>query len=201
MSTTSQLNLRPQERRVLVGVGLTVFIVLNVVFVWPLFDDWKELQNRSFQLQRSLSTYQKEVAEIPAREERLKKLQSTGSDVLSEELQLQRIINTQAITNGVLITNFDPRPRSGTSRTNQFFEEQILVIDYSTGPEELVNFLVSLASGNSMIRIREMNVKPDPTQTKLLGSITFVASYQKKTATPRAPAPATARSPVAARQP
>ena len=32
-----QLNLRPQERRILVIVGLIIFIVLNVLLVTPLF--------------------------------------------------------------------------------------------------------------------------------------------------------------------
>ena len=34
-----QLNLRPQERRVLVIVGLIIFVVLNILFVRPLFGE------------------------------------------------------------------------------------------------------------------------------------------------------------------
>jgi hypothetical protein len=46
-----------------------------------------------------------------------------------------------------------------------------------------------------------MNVKPDPTQTKLMGNITLIASYQKKAATnkPAAIAPK-AKTPAAVKK-
>src|SRR4051812_22830112 len=34
-----QLNLRPHERRVVIVVGVIVFVVLNAWFVWPHFSD------------------------------------------------------------------------------------------------------------------------------------------------------------------
>ena len=82
-------------------------------------------------------------------------------------------------------------------RTNQFFAEQALSIDFTSGGKELVDFLVDIAAGNSMIRVREMNVKPDPSQTKLMGNITLIASYQKKAATnkPAAVPPKNAAAP------
>ena len=39
-----QLNLRPQERRILVVVLFLVFVVLNVMFVRPLFGQFGEMQ-------------------------------------------------------------------------------------------------------------------------------------------------------------
>ena len=38
--------LRPMERRLLVGVAVVVLIVLNAVFIWPHFSDWGDLQRR-----------------------------------------------------------------------------------------------------------------------------------------------------------
>jgi hypothetical protein len=50
---------------------------------------------------------------------------------------------------------------------------------------------VGMAAQNAMIRVREMNVRPDATQTKLAGSITFVGNYARPQA---AAAPATSSS-------
>ena len=48
------------------------------------------------QAEKNLTAYKTEIARMPAYEARLKHLQSTGSEILSEELQLQRIVQTQA---------------------------------------------------------------------------------------------------------
>jgi hypothetical protein len=185
-----RLNLRPQERRFVVIAGLVVFLVINIWFVWPHFGDWGIVQNRTAQTQRTLKLYQDEIARVPSYQAKQAKLQAQGSDVLSQELDLQRNIQAKATSSGVLVTRWDPRGKSGGSKTNQFFEEQLLTIDCTTGPKELVTFLVDVAAGNSMIRVREMNLRPDGSQTKLLANITFVASYQKKVPVkPVTPAP------------
>ena len=38
--------LRPMERRLVVGVAVVVFLVLNAVFVWPHRSDWSDLSAR-----------------------------------------------------------------------------------------------------------------------------------------------------------
>ncbi len=38
--------LRPLERRLVVGVAVVLFIVLNWVFIWPHFSDWSDLSSR-----------------------------------------------------------------------------------------------------------------------------------------------------------
>jgi len=58
----------------------------------------------------------------------------------------------------------------------------------------LVNFLVSLTSTNSMIRVKDLSVKPDPASTRLDGHMTLVASYQRSPAV-RTPPAATATTP------
>ncbi|MDX1952801.1 MAG: type II secretion system protein GspM [Verrucomicrobiota bacterium] len=183
-----KLNLRPQEKRLVVIVGFGIFVLLNWWFVRPFFGQWSVVQNTISRAESTLDRYQKELANVPKYEKQEKTLQTSGSDVLDQELALQRIVQTQAATTGVMINRYDPRPRSFGSRTNQFFEDQVLSIDFTTGGKELVDFLVNLATGNSMIRVREMSLKPDPSQTRLIGSITFIASYQKK---PSAARPAT----------
>lgn len=180
----AKLNLRPQEKRLVVAVVVVVFIVLNAWFIYPHRNDWQAIRNRSVVTEQTLKQYQEEVNRIPAYNAKLDKLKASGSVLLSEELELQRTIETHAQASGVLIQSRDPRSRGGGGKTNQFFEDQTLTITCTTGPKELVDFLVNLASGNSMIRVREMKLGPDGSQTKLLATLTFVASYQKKPAGP-----------------
>jgi Tfp pilus assembly protein PilO len=183
MTFLDKLNLRPQERRLIVLVAVVIFIVLNFLFVRPHFGEWKSTENKIQQISTTLAAFQKEVARMPDYKSRLVTLQTNGSDVLTEELALQRTVQSQASSHGLMVTRYDPRARGSEMRTNQFFGEQALSIDFTSGGKELVDFLVDIAAGNSMIRVREMNVKPDPSQTKLMGNITMIASYQKKAAT------------------
>jgi hypothetical protein len=52
--------------------------------------------------------------------------------------------------------------------------------------DQLVDFLYKLGSGSSMIRVRDLELQPDPPRQKLSANIRLVASYQKN------PTPATA---------
>ncbi len=183
MSFLDKLNLRPQERRLIVGVAMIIFVVLNLLFVRPHFGEWAATENKIAQTKKALANFQKEAARIPEYQKRLAQLQTSGSDVLSEELELQRAVQTQVVSHGLMVNRYDPRARASESHTNQFFGEQALAINFTSGGKELVDFLVDIAAGNSIIRVRDMSVRPDPSQTKLVGDITVVASYQKKTAT------------------
>jgi Tfp pilus assembly protein PilO len=187
-SLFDRLNLRPQERRLVVIVGLIVFVLLNMWFVWPYFGEWGLLAAKMQKSRDTLAKYQAEIARRPEYEKRRADLESIGSQMLADDLELQRIVTTHAATAGVQITRTDPRARVSGTRTNQFFQEQTLSIDFSTGGKELVDFLVGIASGNSMIRIRQMNVKPDPSQTRLTGNIIFIGNYQGRPASTNAPA-------------
>jgi len=198
MSPLEQLNLRPQERRVLVVVGFLCFLALNWIFVWPLFGQWGVVRNDLEKTQRTLQRYTDEVAKTATYEALEKKLKSTGSEVLNEELALQRIVDTQARAANVQVSRYTPGVRSNTGRTNQFFEDQGLSIDFSTGGKELVEFLVGMASGNSMVRVQDMSLRPDPSQTRLVGNILFVASYQKKPAKAVIPSATTTAKPPGA---
>lgn len=200
----NKLNLTTQERRILVVFVAIAFVVLNAVFVWPHFGDLAKVQQQLNAARKTLDTYKKEIARVPAYRARLEELEKQGEAVLAAEqaLQLTRTVQSQAQLNNVIITG--TRPVTSTS-TNQFFDEQALSIDVTATDKELVDFLVALGSGNSMIRVRDMDLRPDPAQYKLLGKITLVASYQKKpkaAATPP-PAPRTTTNlpPVTAKRP
>ena len=183
-----QLNLRPQERRILVIVGLIIFVVLNFLLVTPLFGQLAAAENRLEKSKKTLAKYEAEIARAPDFQRVEERLRKEGGDVLSEELQLQRIVNNQATAAGVQVSRYNPVVRTALGRTNQFFEDQGLTIDFSTGGKELVEFLVGMASGASMVHVHDMGLRPVQGGTRLGGNILFVASYQKKTPTPtRAP--------------
>lgn len=189
-----RLNLRPQERRLIVAVALIFFIVLNLWFVYPHFHDWTKAKTSLEKAKLTLATFEKETqpAKIAEYQARLKELEGQGSSVAPTEqsLDLIRSIQNLAAQHGVGIIANTEVQTAGSSKTNAFFEEKARLVNVVTGEKELVDFLISLASTNSMIRVRSMNLRPDPSQMRLQGSITLVASYQRSRPKP-ADSPAT----------
>jgi Tfp pilus assembly protein PilO len=185
----SQMNLRPSERRLLVVVGLVVFVVVNIWFVWPHFGELGNVKAQQANAQMKLDAYQKEIARQPVIAAQVKKLESAGSNVPREDqaIELLRAIQQKAATHKVSITGQSRQ----TTRTNQFFLEQSVNVNTLSGESELVNFLHDLGSGASTIRVRDLSVSPEPQRHKLAAKIQLVASYQAK-------APAAAPKPAAA---
>lgn len=193
-----KLNLRPQERRFVVIAITIIVVVVSVLFVFPRFKDWNRLQEAQALARATLQTNELEIARVPEYQNQLRKLESAGSAVLPAEqaLDLTRTVQTKAQESGIAITGTRPTSTLGTGSTNQFFDEQGVSLDISSLDKELVDFLVSLGSGDSMIRVRDMDLRPDPPQYRLIGKLTLVASYQKK---PKpSPASTAARPPAAA---
>jgi hypothetical protein len=206
-SLFDKLNLRPNERRLVIIVAIVVFILLNAFFVWPHFGDWGKLQKRQKLAQDLLTAFQDEIRKAPQYEAQLKNLREAGASVASEEqaLKLSTTINNQAALSGVQINRYDSirQTTGGVGKTNQFFEEQSAVANVTAEEKSLVDFLYNLGVGGSLIRVRSMNLSPDPQRQKLQGNITVVASYAKRApvrpaAAPpgrtNAPATSTARS-------
>ena len=188
----NRLNLRPNERRLVVGVAVVLFIVLNAFLVWPHFKDWTQMQDRLYGAQKKLARYQTEVNQMPEYKRRLQTLEGDGGAAFSQDqdIQLLRTIQTHAAETGVNITQ---TPKAIT-QTNEFFLEQVQNLSLQAREEQLVNFLYNLGSGNSMVRVRDLSLRPDvPARQQLSGNVRLVASYPKKTATrPSMPAPQTA---------
>src|SRR5712691_2154232 len=97
-SYLNKLNLRPQERRLLVAVATLVFVILNIWLVWPHFRDWGQVQTKMKQAQKKLETYQLEVKQIPEYEARVKKLVGDEPDVPvgDQGVALLRVVQSQA---------------------------------------------------------------------------------------------------------
>ena len=195
-SPLDKMNLRPFEKRLVVGVAVVIFIVVNAVFVFPHFGDWGRVQFRMEQAREKLAKWQGVAKEEPTIKQKVDELTKQGSSVDAEEqvYQFKSTIESQARNSGVnLITSGRVTPQ-----TNQFFVEQSQTVSFQSGEQQLVEFLFTLGSGNSLIRVRDLEVGPDQPRQNLNGHVTLIASYQKKNTGKGAPA---ARKTAAASSP
>ena len=191
-SALDRLNLRPQERRLVIGVGIFVFLLVNYFLVWPRFDDLKTHKSAMERSRKKFREYQAEVDKMPKYKETLAKLEEGNPMVESAEqaLLLIRRVQEQAARSGVTLASQRPVPKVNI-KANDFFDEEGLAIVFTAGDKELVEFLVTLSGDNSMIRVRDMDLKPDPSRTLLTCNLTLFASYPKaaaRSATPVKPA-------------
>ena len=175
--------LRPMERRLVVGVVVVLVLVLNAVFVWPHFADWGRLRGRLDEAHRKLKLYQAAVAQIPALQTDVKKFESAGEFVAPEDqgINFMRTIQAQSAQSGVAIVNTS---RQITHTNDAFFVEQVENINVLATEDQLVDFLYKLGSGASMIRVRDLELQPDPPHQRLNANIRLVASYQKNPSPP-----------------
>ena len=171
--------LSPLERRFVVGVFVVFVIVINVLFIWPRFNDWDAAQVRLARFHGTLATYKAEIKQMPDYEHKVKTLEGGSAPVPPEDqaIEFVRNINTLAAQGGFSIAL--GRMSEGT---NQIFLEKTQPITLVAEESQLVDFLYNLGAGNSLIRARSLRLSPDPPHQKLSASITLVASYQKKTA-------------------
>lgn len=193
-------NLRPFEKRVVVGVGAIFFVVLNFLFVLPHFSDLNAMHYRMDEAQRKLAKFQAEIAQTNVYVQGLNRLQADAANVPSEEqdFQFANAINTQVLRSGV-------RQSTGSTtktQTNQFFLEKSQSISVQAPEQQLVDFLYHLGEGSSQIRVRDLSLRPDPTRQQLVAGVQLVASYQKKpTARPATTSSAAGANPVAVAKP
>jgi hypothetical protein len=195
-SYLDRLNLRPFEKRLVVGVGAVLFLVLNAWFVVPHFSDLGKARERRLEALKKLETWQLEIDQKTKYEIGINKYRQEGLEVPPEDQQNQfaRAIQDQQVRSGVGIQQFG----RVTTQTNLFFLELTQPISVQSGEAQLVDFLYNLGSGNSLIRVRDLTLRPDPPRQQLSGTVKLVASYQKnppKKATPASsPTPANTKS-------
>jgi hypothetical protein len=178
-------SLRPMEKRLVVGVGTMVVILLNLWFVVPHFSDLPKVQERKAKAQRTLEMFQKEIDQKPKYIRWVADLQREGQNVPPEDQvhQFQNTIQSEVVRTGVQIQQ-SPKPHSDT---NQFFILQFQNLNLQAKEQQLVDFLFGLGNGPS-IRVRDLTLNADPSHTMLLARLKLVASYQKKPTAKGAPA-------------
>lgn len=171
--------LKPLERRWAVGAGVLVFIMLNYFFIWPHRHDWARDDARAQKADKKISEYNAVIAKKAVYLSMLRKLQADGSDIPSED----QAIDFVRFYSGLLLANHVLLQNGGTLSTrtnNPFFIEQQLGIRVQADETNLVNFLYNLGAGNSMVRVKSMDLRPTPDKHELSAGITMVASYLKK---------------------
>ncbi len=165
------------ERRFVIGVMVVVILVINVLFVWPRFKDWDEVKLRMVKAENSLKRHQAEIAQKPAFEAKVKSLEKEGEVVPQDDqvVDFLRIIQNQAVASGVQLIGNTRQP----DRNNQYFMERAQALTVLAGEPQLVDFLYQLSAGKSLIRVRDLTLRPDPPRQSLSANIKLVASYQK----------------------
>ncbi|HEX9047351.1 MAG TPA: hypothetical protein VF988_10020 [Verrucomicrobiae bacterium] len=170
--------LRPMERRLVVGVGVMLLIVLNWALVWPHFSDFGNYHSRLVSAETKLKNYNAAVAQIPDLKKQLQVYESEGQFVPAEDqgVDFMRTIQQQTAQSGVALQTAS---RSIPRTNDVFFVEQVQNINVLAPEENMVDFLYRLGSGASMIRVRDLSLQPDPPHQRLQADIRLVASYQK----------------------
>jgi hypothetical protein len=185
-SYLDRLNLRPFEKRLVVGVGAVLFVVFNAWFVFPHFSDLAQARERKADALKKLQRWQVEVDQMAKYRAAIASLIGEGADVPQEEQQNQfaHAIQAQQAQSGVNVTSTSRT----TTRTNEFFLELAETIGVQSAEPQLVDFLYNLGAGKSMIRVRGLTLRPDPPRQQLVASVTLEARYQKNP--PKKPAAA-----------
>jgi len=181
-----RLNLRPQERRLVVMAAAVLFLVLQFWLVWPHFQEWGQTKTARENARRKLLTYRTMLAQTNELRLKLDKLEleGQGAGLLAPEQvgrQLVDRIGAQARDSKVSYSRLNVLPRGSGSRTNEFFEEQ--TVDFGvnpTGDKELIGFLVAIGNSDLMVRVKDLSLNPAPGGYQLQGSMKLVASFQKK---------------------
>ena len=60
-SFLDQLNLTPQERRIVVVIAVVVFVVLNMLLVWPHFKDLGQVKGQLEATRKQIQDWNKEI--------------------------------------------------------------------------------------------------------------------------------------------
>jgi hypothetical protein len=177
-SYLDRLNLRPFEKRLVVGVGAVLFLVLNAWFVVPHFSDLGQARDRRAAALKKLERWQAEIDQKGKYQAGINKFVKEGQEVPAEDQvnQFARAIQEQQVRSGVGIPNFGV---TRTSTNDPFFLELTQLISVQSGEAPLVDFLYNLGSGNSLVRVRDLTLRPDPPRQNLSGTVKLVASYQK----------------------
>src|SRR5262249_35191707 len=151
--------LNPAERRFVIGVGVLFFVVINIFWVWPHFADWGNLKGRLGQGRDKMANYDNVIAKKPSIQREINQLVSDGFNVPPEDQSFQflRTIQLQAAQSGL----GPPSMQRNTTSTNQFFIEQAQTVSVVAGEKQLVDFLYSLGSSNSLVRVRDLSLRPE----------------------------------------
>jgi hypothetical protein len=191
--------LRPLEKRLLVGVSAVVFIILNAWFVVPYFSDWGRVQKKRVTAETTLALFQTQIATVPTLQKLIAGIEGEDAQVPQEDqaAHFATAIQMQAAQHGVgIVQTFRIQ-----TFTNQNFVELSEGISVQSKEQPLVDFLYNLGRSGSLIRVRDITLRTDQPRQNLAANITLIASYQRRMPTrsssPAAAPPARTSAPAA----
>ncbi len=192
--------LNPSERRFVVGVTVVFFLVANMVWVWPHYKDWGQTRKRMNDASTLVSKFENTITNSTGLAKEIEGFRKSGSTVPPAERSVDflRTIQNQSVRSGVQIITSSPNRQANT---NQFFVEQSQTLQLQSPEKQLVDFLYNIGSENSLIRVRDLSVQPDPPHQQLVSRVTLVASYQKSTAAAAATKPGAPKNAAPAQKP
>lgn len=194
-SFLDQLNLTPQERRFAVVVAVVVFIILNVLLVWPHFSDLGRVRRDLAATRAKIQEFGGAISKDAANQKELALLeQKSGGDIggPTKSVALQTAVQADARKTGVVFDEIKS-VTTANSDTNKFYEEQSVRVGFESTETNLVKFLYNAGNDPAMIRVRELNLQPaDANRYRLRGYVILTANYARQTSKPAAPAAAKA---------
>jgi len=181
-SIFDKLNLSSGERRLVMFV-LVVLLCALTWMVWGMIPDPGATQEKIDKAVIDLKRFDGEISKTDEYNRRVRELESMGSAVvpIEQEVNMRRTINNLTAANGVRVT----RLGRTTTKTNEFFQEYTMRVDFSSKESDIVNFLWKLGESDSMVRVSDLLVKPDKNRYRLDGWMNLTASYQKDIKAPR----------------
>ncbi len=186
------LNLRPQEKRIIVIIAVVVFVVLNFVLVVPRFKEYGKIQKDLATTRQTIKNdnafIEKDTNAGGIRDQVNKLQQQPDGAVSPKEIQLEQTVDAVARACGVFIVsrrNVALQSIGPASQSDKFFERQSINITAQATEDALVKFLYDVGNDPAMIRVWELQLNPyEPAQRfKLSASLTLIADYQKAVAT------------------
>ena len=175
-SIFDKLNLSSGERRLVMFV-LVVLICALAWMVWGMIPDPGATRQKITKADQDLERFQGEIDKTDEYNRRVSDLEGMGSAVVLKEqgLDMRKIINRLTAVTGVQVS----RLGRTTSKTNEFFIEKSIKIDFSSKESDIVKFLWELGGSDSMVRVSDMQIQPDKNRYRLDGWMNLTASYQK----------------------
>ena len=175
-SIFDKLNLSSGERRLVMFV-LVVLMCALAWMVWGMIPDPGATRQKITKADQDLNRFQKEIDKTDEYNRRVSDLEGMGSAVVLKEqgLDMRKIINRLTAVTGVQVS----RLGRTTSKTNEFFIEKSIKIDFSSKESDIVKFLWELGGSDSMVRVSDMQIQPDKNRYRLDGWMNLTASYQK----------------------
>jgi hypothetical protein len=168
--------LKPQERRWLTVIGCIVFVTMNYFFIWPQFKEWSANTARMGAARSNLAKYTAEIAHKPDYEHKIRTISPDEQNIAPEDqaVHFEEGFRDKAVENGVQIQSTS-RP---STRADDFTMEQRTTIQVLTGEKNLVDYLYSLGSSGSSVRVESMSLRPvDMNRYQLHADLTLVESY------------------------